>query len=474
MNQTKEEEVQNWPVDLPLKLSTPLRILLQKPKARIYVARQGTVPREVVVKLICADTAALEESYQQEVAALAMLRHPNNVRLLDAERFVFEGKPFVFMVLEHVQGADLSTLLRKGGALGMTRAVWLVRQILYALTEAHGQGILHRDLKPSNLMVSQYAHQRDHMTVIDYGLARVRHPSLSTLWRSQDKGIVGTLNYIPPEILQGQDYSPASDLYNIGLVLYECLTGQHPFEESDFRTVAHHHLYTQPVSIQEFADFPDSLASTIERALAKHPEDRFQSAKEFLSHLIAEPAHETSIDSALPSFPSLPARMGTMNSLKRAEPRHQSGDEGEYDEIWVLDDAFSTHPQVVDQLMHIPGYRGRVITMDDYEELILGLEEGALNPPLVLAFGVLSAFVEDRLLQYIADHDLSARILIADNINVSLLSEVINRYGIKQHFRPPVSFARVQELVESYSNAQKKPLLQIGTGNRKAFIQTLT
>lgn len=467
-----EERAITWPQEVSPGFSTPVRVLLQKSHSRVYIARQNSVPREVVIKLLHTGEPIRQASLQQEITALSVLRHPNNVRLLDAGNLSYQGEPFGFLVLEYIQGTDLRALVRSVGSLGLSRALWIVRQVLYGLSEAHSQGVLHRDIKPSNLMISHYAHRRDHLTLIDYGLAQVRLHSLSSLQHQhKHTGIVGTLNYIPPEILLGRDYSMASDLYNVGLILYECLTGQHPFAESDFRTVAHHHLYTRPVSIQEFADFPDELARAVARALSKDPGERFQTADEFLE-ILQQWEHEESAPRAFPTS-SLRARNLSTHSLKRAEPTRVDTDARA--EIWVLDDAFSTHPQTVDQLLRVPGYRGRVISMEDYDALMKGLEAGTQPPPAVLAFGVLSTFVEDQLLTWLTERQSCARLLVADNLEVNLLTEIVNRYGVEYLLRPPITSAALQDIIDRLTTGRQPSLLQIGsTGNNKKYIQTWT
>jgi serine/threonine protein kinase len=458
-----------WPEEIPAGVSRPLRILLQKPGSRVYLARQNGVPRDVVVKLIYLGEPALEDSFQQEIAALSVLRHPNNVRLLDAGRLLHNREPFGFLILEHIQGTDLRGLLRADGALGLTRTLWIIRQILYGLAEAHQQGVLHRDLKPSNLMISHYVHRRDHVTIIDYGLARVRLPSFNALGLQERNAIVGTLNYIPPEVLLGRSYSMASDLYNVGLILYECLTGQHPFAESDFRTVAHHHLYTRPVSIQDFADFPDELARAVSQALSKDPGDRFQTADELLDALAPLDQHEP-LSRARPL--NLRARDLSSHSIKRAEPRRVDSDV--HAEIWVLDDAFSTHPQTVDQLLRVPGFRGRVISMEDYDALLQRLQSGTQPPPAVMAFGVLSTFVEDQLLTWVSDNHACARLLVADKIEVNLLTEIVNRYGVEYLLQPPITSQALHDIIDRLTANRQPPLLQLNTPGKKTYVQTWT
>lgn len=467
-----------WPAVLPGGLvSAPLRVLLEKDDTLVYVARQLDVPREVVVKLmrVCEDRRL--EVCRHEVRALSLLSHPSNLRLLNAGEFVEAGDEYVFLIAEHVAGQTLRSVLNGEGALDMTRAVHIVTNLLRALSEAHDHGILHCDIKPSNIMLTRFRHSPDHVTLLDYGMAYMEDPDLSAFARRHST-VVGTINYIPPEILLGERYVPSSDLYNVGLILYECLTGRPPFEESDFRTTAHHHLYTRPVSIHQFAAFPDALARLLDKALQKSPEDRFGDVDAMLSALLEVPLD---INYPTDKHPSLVTRFSTSgrrhvhqrSSFKNAEPQTNKHG-GELGTIWLLDDTLSMPPQLVDQLLRVPGWRARLVTADQADELCEQLALGFVEPPDMVAFGVLSAFLEDRLLASLSHRFGVGRLLVSDGLRDDALTQVVNFCGLDLHMRPPMKFSDIIEAFELMVSRRSGQALQRSGRSTSEYSDRLT
>jgi len=229
---------------------------------------------------------SLKPRFEREALAQAALAHPNIVRLQD---YGFaRGNPF--LVMEYVEGRTLRGVLNHaGGSLDIARTIALSRQILYALAYAHERGLVHRDLKPANLIVQDLPHQPEHLKVLDFGFVKFLPGS------ELDRGgqltraghTFGSPPYMSPEHATGSPVDGRSDLYSLGILMFEMLTGERPFE-GEIHELLRHHLTTTPprlaVRRPELAEYPE-LQTLLDRALAKKRDDRFADAAEFLSEL---------------------------------------------------------------------------------------------------------------------------------------------------------------------------------------------
>jgi serine/threonine-protein kinase len=238
----------------------------------VYRARDRELDRIVAIKTIdgrCASGAsgAVAARLQQEAAAAARLSHPGIVTIHDVG--VAGGAPYV--VMEYVRGRTLSALVARG-PLAPEKAVLIGVQVCRALQYAHGEGVVHRDVKSSNIMVDDAWRVK----LTDFGVARVVGR------RDGDAMIVGTPAYIAPEHVQGRDADARSDLYALGVVLYEALTGERPFRGTDFATVLHEVVHLDPVPPRErnFAVSP-ALDAVVRRIMSKDPDDRYPDAGTF-------------------------------------------------------------------------------------------------------------------------------------------------------------------------------------------------
>lgn len=255
----------------------------------IFRAIQFKVQRPVAVKFLHREMVgdhSLKPRFEREALALAALAHPNIVRLQD---YGFaRGNPF--LVMEYVEGRTLRGLLQHaGGLLDIPRTIALSRQILYALAYAHDRGLVHRDLKPANLIVQDLPHQPEHLKVLDFGFVKFLPGS------ELDRGgqltraghTFGSPPYMSPEHATGSPVDGRSDLYSLGILMFEMLTGERPFE-GEIHELLRHHLTTTPprlaVRRPELAEYP-ALQTLLDRALAKKRDDRFADAAEFLSQL---------------------------------------------------------------------------------------------------------------------------------------------------------------------------------------------
>jgi serine/threonine-protein kinase len=247
---------------------------------------QFKVQRPVAVKFLLREVIgeqSLKPRFEREALALAALAHPNIVRLQDYG--FMRGNPF--LVMEYVEGRTLRGLLQDaGGYIPPERALALVRQMLYALAYAHERGLVHRDLKPANLVVQELPHQPEHLKVLDFGFVKLLPGSeLDRSGQLTRAGhTFGSPPYMSPEHATGSSVDGRSDLYSVGILLFEMLTGERPFE-GETHELLRHHLTTPPPRLEsrkpELAAHPD-LQALLDRALAKRREERFADAGDFL------------------------------------------------------------------------------------------------------------------------------------------------------------------------------------------------
>ncbi len=252
----------------------------------VYKALQPEMKRMVGVKILhpkLADRKDLVSRFRREARALSQLSHPNTVRvflygeLQDAS---------LYIIMELLEGKNLNQTVRIEGPFAMTRALPILIQVCGALDEAHKAGIIHRDLKPENIFLVQSAVARDFPKVLDFGLAKVgeRQMRPGSVVLTQEGMVFGTPEFMSPEQAQGKKLTPASDVYSLAVILYEVLTGKLPFDAKSTMDYIQLHVTGQPLAInQRVPDrkFPPLLEQILDRALAKRPEDRFESAADF-------------------------------------------------------------------------------------------------------------------------------------------------------------------------------------------------
>lgn len=246
--------------------------------ATTYLARDLVLDRPVAVKILRADSSdAREEArFEREARAAAAVSHPNVVQLYDAGR---DGE-LRYLVMEWVDGGDLARLIRERAPLPVDEAVYLALDVLNGLAAIHRAGIVHRDVKPANVLLDR--HGRAKLT--DFGIAR--RADDPTLTGPVD--LLGTAPYVAPERIRGQPATAASDLYALGVLLYELLTGRLPFPGQTPDELLAQHLHSVPVSPRRWRrDIPPALEQVVLRALAKEPELRYRSAEAMAAALQA-------------------------------------------------------------------------------------------------------------------------------------------------------------------------------------------
>ena len=257
----------------------------------VYRAYDLRLERCVALKVIAPWLLGDEHArvrFFGESRAAAHVAHPHIVPLYAAGEH--EGYPYI--VTQLIEGMDLAVLLQAQGPLAPDRAVAIVTQIGSALDAAHAAGLVHRDVKPSNVLVSEATPGTEHVYLTDFGLAK--RQSVTTDLTSSD-AFVGTFAYVAPEQIENKA-EPRSDLYSLGIVLYECLAGTVPFPQSLPEAVIYNHLQTEPRPPSELRpDLPAALDAVILKALEKEPEARYQRCAEFCA----------AARRALPADPSL-------------------------------------------------------------------------------------------------------------------------------------------------------------------------
>jgi beta-lactam-binding protein with PASTA domain len=246
--------------------------------ADVWCADDQELGRRVALKVLHPRFAAdpqFVERFRREASHAAGLQHPNVVAVFD--RGEWDGMPYIAM--EHIEGPTLKEIVRDRGALPPALAADVVVQILRAARYAHKHGIVHRDLKPHNVILDEEGRAK----VTDFGIARAGASQMT-----ETGAIMGTAHYLSPEQAQGLPVDGRSDLYSIGVILYELLTGRVPFDGESPVSIAVRHVSEAPLPPAELNPaVPPALDAVTMRALAKEPDDRFQDADAFIAALQA-------------------------------------------------------------------------------------------------------------------------------------------------------------------------------------------
>jgi len=239
-----------------------------------------------VVNSRLLDDESFIKRFKSEAIITRKLQHPNAVRVDDLDS-TEDGRPF--MVMEYVHGNDLRHVIQKTGPLAVRRALSITRQVAAALGAAHALGITHRDIKPDNILITDPGDGSDVVKVLDFGIAKAREAGLESVHSATKTGmVVGTPQYISPEQAMGRhgdQIDGRADLYSLGVVLYEMVTGRLPFESDTPMGMLLHHIQSIPPRAHEMSPelrIPESLSLVLVRALEKDRALRFQTANEFV------------------------------------------------------------------------------------------------------------------------------------------------------------------------------------------------
>jgi serine/threonine protein kinase len=256
--------------------------------AVVYKAYDNVLQRTVALKVLLPLLAANEEftqRFHREAITAANLRHPNIVIIYDVGSY----ESFEYIVMEYLEGPTLQQEIQQKGALDIDRVLSIVHHLAAALDYAHQQGLIHRDVKPANIILGAC----DHVTLTDFGLVKAARGRKIT----GEGAAVGTLNYMSPEQAVGQELDSRSDVYSLGVVVYEMLSGETPFTgTTPYQTLQNLIYKPPPPLLQRNPRIVPQVEMVVLQALSKEPDRRFSTAGEFAHALAVASGHDRGID----------------------------------------------------------------------------------------------------------------------------------------------------------------------------------
>jgi eukaryotic-like serine/threonine-protein kinase len=257
----------------------------------VYKASQPEMNRMVAIKILhpkLANRKDLTSRFRREARAMSQLSHPNTVKVFMYGELEEDGS--LYIVMEMLEGRNLNQTVRKDGPMPPERAIPVLMQVCGALQEAHEMGIVHRDLKPENIFLSTQGGIKEYPKVLDFGLAKVTERQMrpGSIILTQEGMVFGTPEFMSPEQAQGKTLDARSDIYSLAVILYEVLTGKLPFEAKTPMEYIQKHVMEPPIPLCQRVtgkSFDPGLEAVLTTALAKKPEDRYQTAVEFAEAL---------------------------------------------------------------------------------------------------------------------------------------------------------------------------------------------
>ncbi|MDP1828430.1 MAG: serine/threonine-protein kinase [Archangium sp.] len=259
---------------------------------KVYKAIQIALDKPVVLKVLRQALLSDERTvkrFQREAKAASRLNHPNSISVLD---FGQADDGAMYIAMEYVQGKDLHHILSREWPLPEARVIRLMSQVLSALADAHSAGVIHRDLKPENIMVEQRRGEADFVKVLDFGIAKIVDGSIDEDGPALTRAgfVCGTPEYMSPEQARGAQLDHRSDLYAVGVIIYQLMCGMLPFDSDSAVGFATKHLTEippPPTKRRPDARVSQAMERLIMKALAKNPDDRPQTAEQFRAELMA-------------------------------------------------------------------------------------------------------------------------------------------------------------------------------------------
>lgn len=247
--------------------------------ANVYLAHDLILDRDVAVKVLRGDLAGDEKfvrRFQREALSASSLSHPNIVEMYD----VGEDNGTYYIVMEYIDGKTLKQLIKKRGALTLSECIDIMVQLTDGIDQAHESYIIHRDLKPQNIMIQDSGE----IKITDFGIAM----ALNNTQLTQTNSVMGSVHYLPPEQASGKGATVKSDIYSMGILFYELLTGNLPFRGDNAVEIAFKHIKNDIPSIRESnPSIPQSIENIVLKATAKNPKNRYNSAKEMHDDLLS-------------------------------------------------------------------------------------------------------------------------------------------------------------------------------------------
>jgi eukaryotic-like serine/threonine-protein kinase len=254
----------------------------------VYLAQQDSIDQKIAVKVLhanAADSAEIVQRFHREARVISMLTHPNIIRV-----FIFGRTEdnLLYLAMEYVEGRTLRDAMKAEG-MDEVRAIKIMKQLCSGLSEAHDLGIIHRDLKPDNVLLTRFRGEDNFVKILDFGIAKLKEPDGKPEQKLTQAGIVyGTPEYLSPEQAQALDLDQRTDIYSLGVMLYELMTGRVPFTASAPVQILTMHVFNEPKRPSEIA--PGKVGPTMERiilkALAKDPAKRYKHALDMFEDLV--------------------------------------------------------------------------------------------------------------------------------------------------------------------------------------------
>ena len=252
--------------------------------SEVHLARDLRLHRDVAVKVLRADLARDPSFYlrfRREAQNAAALNHPSIVAVYDTGEAETPTGPLPYIVMEYVDGVTLRDIVHTDGPIPPRRAIEIIADACQALNFSHQNGIIHRDVKPANIMIST----TNAVKVMDFGIARAHRRQRNSV--TQTAAVIGTAQYLSPEQARGDSVDARSDVYSLGCVLYEILTGEPPFTGDSPVAVAYQHVREDPVPpSKRHEGISADLDAVVLKALAKNPDNRYQTAAEMRADLV--------------------------------------------------------------------------------------------------------------------------------------------------------------------------------------------
>ncbi|OBG86022.1 serine/threonine protein kinase [Mycobacterium sp. NS-7484] len=252
--------------------------------SEVHIARDTRLHRDVAVKVLRADLARDPSFYlrfRREAQNAAALNHPAIVAVYDTGEAETPNGPLPYIVMEYVDGVTLRDIVHSEGPIPPKRAIEIIADACQALNFSHQHGIVHRDVKPANIMISK----NNAVKVMDFGIARALADTGNSV--TQTAAVIGTAQYLSPEQARGETVDARSDVYSLGCVLYEILTGEPPFIGDSPVAVAYQHVREDPIPpSHRHTGISPELDAVVLKALAKNPDNRYQTAAEMRTDLI--------------------------------------------------------------------------------------------------------------------------------------------------------------------------------------------
>lgn len=249
-----------------------IRLIGEGGMANVYLAHDTILDRDVAVKILRGDLAGDEKfvkKFQREAISASSLNHPNIVELYD----VGEDNGQYFIVMEYVDGKTLKSLVKKRGALTLPEVIDIMLQLTSAIAHAHDSYIIHRDIKPQNVLILD----NGMVKITDFGIAT----ALNNHELTETNSVMGSVHYLPPEQANGNGATVKSDIYSLGILMFELLTGKVPFKGDNAVEIAIKQMKTPIPSVRKYdEDIPQSVENVILRSCAKNPKNRYDSARE--------------------------------------------------------------------------------------------------------------------------------------------------------------------------------------------------